>query len=171
MVNRFDFRIVGELLVDDETTTISDPFLITTVGTSYNTLLTKFLQGESGTIEAACTAAGNYQINASVNDLASLTGNSAQMLAFMVCDLTLYALWRRRPNPRPIPEMTQQAREDLNRIRSGEWIFGLVEHQLAGQMNELVESPSQVEARHGPVQEANRFFSRRNNQDYSPGYG
>lgn len=169
MITRYDFRTIGELLIDDENNTISDPSLITSpTGTYYANLVT-LLEDASGLVEAACTTAGNYVINTSAspvrNDLAVLTGNSQNMLKRMVCALTLEYLWRRRPGRvtgKP-PVEIEEARENLEKIRNGEWIFGILEHQAAGQMNDYVETANDVYAREGPVEEMSRYFGQRNN--------
>jgi len=177
MVTRYDFRTIGELLIDDEDTTISDPSLITTVGGTYYNALVTLLEDASGLIESACTAAGNYVINTSSspvrNDLAALTGNSQNMLKRMVCALTIEYLWRRRPR-RDIGKYTveiEEARENLEKIRNGAWIFGILEHQAAGQMNDLVELASDVYNRQGPVEEMSRYFGQRNNVAAGGGFG
>ncbi len=162
---RYDWRSVGQLVSDNGIAVSSS------AAVALSPILTPMLQQAAGMVEAACTRAGNYVINPTatppINDLAVLNNNSKQVLVGLVCDLAMWLIWLRRPrmtaSDQP-PAQCKMALEMLDSLASGERIFGILEHQAAGAMNLTIDTPADVEHRHGVVVQARRYFGRRSNQ-------
>lgn len=154
LIARYDVRSVIELASDD-TTPIAESDLTT------DPRVLACLQDASGMIEAACTVGRRY----TPADLAALTGNSAQFLKRLCCDLAMGMLFLARPDRKgDPPKAYETALEFLKALSHGEWVFGLLESQNSGNLSHYVETADDVENRHGLVVAARRFFSRRNNQ-------
>lgn len=166
-VIKCDNRTAGQLLSD-----VGVPLTQPQIAAS-PTLL-DLLAEASGLVEAACTEGGAYVINPlavpPINDLLLIQtagGNSAALLAGIVCRLALWLMWERRPSFRQdvkLPAQAQWALDLLEQIHQGKRIFGILEHQQAGVLGITVDSPRVIEARRGPVQIARRFFGRRSQE-------
>lgn len=161
---RADYRTLAQLLSDSGTP-------LTQSQVTSSTLLTTILQQASGIVEASAIVGARYKIDPTTtpprNDLATLTGNSKEMLVGLVADIALWILWNRRPRINPgekPPGQWEQAQEMLKALRNGEMVFGFVDVQDAGNMYITTESAAVVERRQGISLEASRFFSRRNNR-------
>jgi hypothetical protein len=82
-------------------------------------------------VEAACTHGKRY----TPADLAVLTGASTQHLVGIVCGLAMLELRERRwklSSTGPIPK-DERTESQLDKLRLGEHVFGLVENQAAAQ--------------------------------------
>lgn len=161
MLNRYDARSLGKLLSD--TGAEMDQGDIPT-----STVLTALLQQASGLIESACVVGMRYNINPQasppINDLAALTGNSQQLLIGLVCDLTYWYLWNRRPHRErksELPAQVEMAFDWLDRLRNGEAIFGLLENIQASVVSDVYETPQTIAQRNGVVFQAERYFGIR----------
>lgn len=170
----YDFRSVGELLVDDKTTEIVNSWQVTQTGQPIYATAVKLLMAAAGLIEAACTKGGNYVLDVTatppINDLASLIGNSKEFLTEMNVDLAMWKAWKRRPTltPRELPIEVKAALEALDRLEKGEWIFGLLEKQPAGDINQTIDQPADVQNRNGVVYQARSYFGRRSWERQAP---
>lgn len=156
---RLDERAVRQLLSDSGAPVVG--------ALADNDTLTALLMEASGMVEAAACAGQRYVITATRNDLSSLTGNSAQMLAGLVSRLAFFLLWSRRPNQDAggrLPPGCQDALDFLEQLRLGERVFGILENHQAAALDSSVESRADVESRRGVVVEAQRYFGTRNNR-------
>lgn len=160
LVGFVDERAVRQLLSDTDAPYAGD--------LTESTVLASILRRSSGEVESAACAGQRYLIDDTRNDLADLTGNSAEFLAGLVADLAFFRLWSRRPNnDLKLPASCEQAQEFLERLRLGERVFGNLEDQEAAAISADQESASDVLARGGPTVIAERFFGVRSNR-YSP---
>lgn len=158
-VAHVDERTVRQLLSDDDS-----PI---TGALSLNAKYIALMKAASGQVESSACTGQRYKITSEQNDLASLTGNSAEYLAQMVANLAFWNLWSRRPN-RPVSErptaMAQQALDFLEQLRLGERVFGVQENHEAAALDAVVETSAEVQARNGVVVTSKRFFGTRNRQ-------
>lgn len=120
MTDRFDVRTIGELLSD--TAVALDPTAV-----ANSTKLTALLQEASGMVESAVLVGDRYQLS----DLAALTGNSQQTLVGIVCRVTMFLLWERRPSIKmakmELPASAEMAMRLLDQIAAGMRAFGIQE--------------------------------------------
>jgi hypothetical protein len=151
--NLYDFNSLGRMLFDDHKQHPIADVLVSPV-------LLQALMAASGRVEAVCTVASSY----TPADLENLTGNSAQLLAEMVCGLAMLRLWVRRPDPSvKMPIECQQALADLKELRTGSMIFGIQEHATAGLEKTHSEHPRDVFNRRMVTTQAERLFGPRSN--------
>lgn len=154
LVQRYDTRTVGDLLSDSGTRLTAAQVLSSTV-------LAALLKQASGMLESACLVGKRY----TPDDLAALEGNSAELAAGLVADLAIWLLYNRRPERRKeMPGQVEVAFEFLDKIRSGERIFGFVEHAESATTQANVETSEDVEGRNGLAVQADRFFGTRSNR-------
>jgi hypothetical protein len=153
-VERYDIRTVGDWLSDE-----TPPRRLTPTEVLNSTVLATLLLEASGEIESACLMGERY----TVDNLLSLTGGSAELLCGLVGGLTLGKLWGRRPrtDSQPFPTAARWAQDYLQRLATGERIFGLVEVTEAGRMDHDRETASVIRDRSLTVVEAARYFGRR----------
>jgi len=159
---RYDERTLGQLLSDDKA-------MLGSAEVAASATLTALLQQASGMVEAAACRGERYVITAdgTRNDLASLTGNSKQLLAGLVCDLAMWLLWNRRPAMRPkgdMPGQTAVAMEFLDRLVKGDAVFGVIEAEEAGNVSDVVETADIPTKRLDLSIAADRLFGRRLNR-------
>lgn len=156
-MKRYDARSVAQMLSDDDTPVAAGDL-------ATNETLQALLAEASGEIESAACAGQRYVIDDNRNDLASLTGNSAEHLAGMVAHLTAYLLWCRRPNfvtPGGPPPKAQEAKDFLERLRLGERVYGILEAHRSANLQAQLQTPAEVETRNGVEVQADRFFGTR----------
>ena len=113
-LQRYDARIVGDLVADDGDQVTSSALLS-------DTNLQAALNAPSGDIEAACMVGERYV----PADLAALTGNSLYLLKRICCDIAMAFLLRRRPSNDPERDAArlELAEQHLIRLRKGEEVF------------------------------------------------
>lgn len=161
MLTRYDATTVGDLLVDGRNATKPDASILLNAGTPEGQKLQKLLMGCSGLVESAAMMGGKY----TPADLASLTGNQAELLKRIVCDLAIFDLYKRRPNPdSPIPAAYREAANWLSALEDGTTIFGLQEVIDSTHLRSEVESPGIVDQRRMWTREAAPYFGRRGNR-------
>jgi phage gp36-like protein len=149
-LQRYDARTIAQLVRDDSTQE--------TIGSLPNdaNLLTA-LQDASGMVESAVLVGNKYI----PTDLTTLTGNSANFLKRLVCDLVI----RRRPYiDRPVPPQYEEALAWLERLRDGERVFGLQEVMNAGNSFTEFLIESDIETQNFATFQAERFFGIRSNR-------
>ena len=124
----YDWREIGDL-VSDSKSQIS-AIEQREAGSVYNSRLLRFLERASGEIEAAIFRGGRY--NAA--DLASLTGNSLELLRGICCEFVVLYLMQRKPMyaPEKMKAFEDQKRERLRTLQSGEDIFPIPKVVAAG---------------------------------------
>lgn len=153
-----DTRNVQDLLSDSGAP-------VTAGALATNATLLLQLGAASGKVEASATAGGFYVIDPNStpprNDLSALTGNSSNYLAWLVAQIAWYLVWARRPSSGEPPPTYEMAQEDLELLRNGRTIFGILENQAAGQVNVVQESPAVWDNRMGPVTLAREYFGTR----------
>src|SRR5262249_49827964 len=96
------------------------------------------LKEASGRVEAAALVGERYKIDSSgpnaLASIATLGGNMGEYLAGMVARLAFWLVWIRRRNPlfgeKPTADV-MMALEDLDRLASGELVFGMAEAMAA----------------------------------------
>jgi phage gp36-like protein len=118
LISRYDVDLIGDLATDDRETLDRD-------SVADNVKVTTALADASGEVEVAMQAGGRY----TVEQLQSLTGNSANHLKQIVCGLAMAALYRRRPEAsrrEMIEDLTRDARDAIKSLRRGENVFGIV---------------------------------------------
>lgn len=153
-LKRVDARVVGDLVSDSGERVASGSL-------ASDANLAAILLDASGMVEAACLVSGRY----TPTDLASLTGASLRFLYRLVSDLTLGMLVQRRPDRKyPIPPQYELAMKWLDRLESGERIFGFQEQMDAGVVDHTVETADIVNDRQMTTTHAQRFFSTRTNR-------
>jgi hypothetical protein len=152
--NLYDIRTTARMLSDAGTQ-------LSTTDTQNSPVLLQFLQSASGELEAKCTVASNY----SPQDLASLTGNSAQFLADIVAGVAFFKMWCRRPEADiKIPMQCRLAMEHMKELENGSMIFGILEHAQAGTLDYIDEDWRDVENRNMSTRITRRWLGRRSNQ-------
>jgi hypothetical protein len=163
MVLRYDARTVGQLLSDEDKPVALADVLIS------DELFT-LLMDASGEVESACVVGNRYVIDPTTvpptNDLAALTGASQQRLKRLVCDICMFYLWTRRPlrDPKPLPAPVEMAYAYLDKLRSGEALFGLKENINASLIQDYLETAQDVQDRYLTAVIARRMFGTRGNQ-------
>lgn len=114
MLERYDARILGQLLSDDDDA-VSEPSLLT------DTYLTQALEDASGEVLSAANRGGRY----SEDDLAALTGNHKAYLQRLVADIAFGYLLQRRGKAVDAYPSVEKAGEALELIEEGERVFGV----------------------------------------------
>lgn len=150
MLQRYDARILGDLVADDGTR-VSSGALAT------DTNLTTALEDASGQILLACHVGARY----TEADLSGLSGNSASYLERLTCDLAFAYLRQRRGYD---VEQFLNVRESFNildRLRLGERVFDVANVKNAG--NPSAEAiPTNVFSNQNFVRDyASRFYPNR----------
>lgn len=163
MLARADLRTISQLLSDTGTALTSDQVLASAT-------LTTLLQEASGIVETAATQGGVYVIDPNatppINDLAFVqanNGNAAALLSGIVCRLTLWLLWERRPQFRSDdkpPPQAQWALELLEDLRLGKRVLGILERQTSGVIGEHRMTREEYRELGLPSTVASRYFGR-----------
>lgn len=153
-VTFYDARPTSQLLSDNDVpialaSVPSDPTLASLLGVA------------SGELESLALMGGRYQ----PADLQALTGNSANLLAWLVAALTVPLLQQRRADV-VAPEFPQRERAEqwLQALVEGKTIFSTQDAQAAGQMFDYVEQDYDVEQRQLTTFTCARLFATRNNR-------
>lgn len=150
-LGRYDARSVGDYVSDLGVKV--DPVSLLT-----NANLLTALADASGMVESACLVGLRYQ----PSDLAGLTGNSLSFLKRLVCDLAIGMLMMRRPQKdRPIPVTYEMALEFLERLRTGERIFGIQETAEAGTPQSRIQDQGKRNTLNLASLQAGRYFGNR----------
>lgn len=153
---RHDVRVLAQLASDTDYPIGEDAASL-----AASARLSTCLRGASGEVEAACMAGRRY----TPEILAQLTGVSLEFLKDIVCNQALIRLYRARPDVLgPVPPLYTEYQQQLARLNSGEWVFGIIESQKASNISNHVERASEVEARNLVVVQARRMFGRRGNR-------
>lgn len=113
-LSRYDARIFGDVVRDDDTQATPQELLV-------DPNLQAALDDASGDIEAACLFGERY----TPDDLAGLTGNSLFHLKRICCDIAVAYLLRRRPsdNAEADDARMELAEKHLAKLRTGENVF------------------------------------------------
>jgi hypothetical protein len=157
-LDRYDARTVGDLLSDNN---------VRAVNLSSSALLTELLAEASGWVEAACLKSDHYL----PSDLASLTGNSAGMLAGLVAGLAMFMIWDRRPTRLASVELPTRAKlalDQLDQLEKGVRIFGFAEAAAAGNLSPVFQDIDDINTLNLSSNQARRLFGDRA-RDYVPG--
>lgn len=133
----FDWREIGDMISDDKDQ-ISAADQRDTANV-YGARIAKLLSRASGEIEGALLKGGRY----TAADLSGLTGNSAAMLAGIVCEFVVLYLHERRPfyKPEVLEKLRESTRARLKYLGSGDDIFGSVTKAVDAGMP-TVDGPS-----------------------------
>jgi len=133
LLERYDARDLGDLVsdTDDQASPID---LVT------HPMVTTALEDASGSIEGALLVGNRYE----PSDLESLTGNSANFLERITCDIAMAFLLARRPGFDPDRMSAQQdlAESHLERLRNGQNVLNIVGNRNAG--NPTVDGPTLI---------------------------
>lgn len=123
LIARYDARLIGDLVADDNTQ-------VAPADLSGNTKLAAALDDASGDIDAALLASRRY----SADDLSGLTGTALAHLKRMTCDIAMSYLRQRRAdwNPEQVKAFMEVAEAHLERLRKGINVFGLDDQMDAG---------------------------------------
>lgn len=150
-LNWFDQRVVGDLVMDDGSRNSS----LTT-----NAVLLQILQEASGDVEAAVMLGNRYAV-ADLQALAANT-NGGIFLAGIVAGLAFAKLLERRPDLEyKEPDRTKKARAAVIAISSGDAILPFQETQAAGEIEEDVETVTDVDNRTMVSWHTRRYLGRR----------
>jgi hypothetical protein len=161
MLDRYDWTTIGKLLVDGRGTTAPDKSDLVDNTSPEGSKLYELLKSSSGLVESAAMMGGKY----APADLMILTGNQQSLLKDIVCDLTIFKLYKRRPAPdTPIPAATQAAMNWLSALEDGTTIFGLQEVIDATHLKIDRETPQVVDQRNQWTRQAAPYFGRRGNR-------
>jgi hypothetical protein len=165
LLTYYDARQVGDLLYDTTPgqrateATILQPVTTQTPPNSPAATIANAINWASGEIESACLVAGKY----SVQDLQSLTGMALASLQGLCADLAFWKLVCRRYPKQEMPDAIKWAFEKLERLRSGERIFGLEDQIEAGTPYVQPDTFADIQTRDLTTFQASRFFGRRAN--------
>ena len=123
LLERYDARILGDLVADDNTQ-------IAAAALPANANIVAALEDASGDIDAALLVGRRY----SPDDLSGLTGNAAKHLIRITCDIAVSYLLRRRvqQDPERAGAQMQLAETPLDSLRNGINVFGLDPQMDAG---------------------------------------
>lgn len=134
LLDRYDSRVIGDLVSDDNTRA-SEATL------QEHPKLQSALDDASGDIEAALFVARRY----SPQDLAGLEGHAASHLIRITCDIAMSLLLRRRvdTDPERATAQIKLAEDHLERLRKGIDVFGLDDQKDAGLVS--TEGPTTVD--------------------------
>lgn len=153
----YDVRVLCQLVADD--TAAIDPSDL-----AANTVAQAALGAASGRLEASALRGGRY----SPADLAAIAAAStvgARYMKGLVCHLAFEELRTRRPLQYPEPtQKYKEAIEDLKALRTGEILFGTIEHEQAGLPDADVETAPIVEQRNLTTLQAGRLYGTRANR-------
>lgn len=115
LTTRYDVRVLGDLVNDDNTRTASGIL-------TGNAILNTMLDEATARLKASAQASGAY----SEDQLDALATALDPLVVGLVCDIALGLLYRRRG--RGVPEGHQDvvdaATDALDRLRKGEMVFG-----------------------------------------------
>lgn len=116
MQRRFDWRIIGDLVADDANQVSASDQLT-------NNVLLDMLADASGEIESALIVGNRY----STADLEGLTGNSANTLVRLTCELAYLNLTTRRGEKyvEDNEPLRKSVMDRLERLRKGENVLNL----------------------------------------------
>lgn len=149
LVARYDIDLVRDLATDregvDRTDILTEP------------RVTVALEDASGEVEVALLAGGRY----SIEQLESLTGNSANHLKQIVCGLAMAALHRRRPESADdeyIADIAKDARDAIKALRRGENLFGFPEVIDASIVEHSGPSAIEIRRRNDLPERMGRYF-------------
>jgi hypothetical protein len=126
VLNRYDARTVGELLVDDDT----QPRL-TVAQILLDSKMLALCQDASGELESALVA-GNRQDPLDLAAIMATPCNAQQYVNRLLASLVMGYLLERRPDRFPMPESVKTTREFIELLRQGQRILPTVEAALAG---------------------------------------
>ncbi len=135
LIARFDSRTIGDLASDS-----GEPVEEANFGTDAK--IAAALSSASGEINSAVQQAGLY----STTELAALTGDDAEFLKQLTCDLAMGRLLMRRPgkyDPDTYARLIESAHERLDAIRRGINLFNIEEKKSAGQPS--IDGPTAVD--------------------------
>ncbi|MFO0940079.1 MAG: hypothetical protein U0930_04865 [Pirellulales bacterium] len=151
--DRYDFRLIGDLISDDETQ-VEDLTLTEVQG---HTGTATVLNDASGEIVTNLIAGGRY----TQAELESLTGYSKDHLTRICCDIAIGLLIQRRPkrlNQEIAESITDQARKHILAMRKGDNVFGIPEKVESGNLSIINQSPESIEALNLLPDRMGRFF-------------
>lgn len=152
-VTFFDVRFLGRLLNDTGTA-------VAAADVAADANLNAELMAASGEVEASVLCGGRY----APSDLAGLQASGAvggMFLAKMVATIAVWNLMERRDPMAPMPDRVARVLENMERLRSGENIFGFVEVQAAGNASTQPFYDTQAALENSPVYQARRMFGPR----------
>lgn len=158
-LKRTDVRTVGQLCSDTE------GFTITPDALANDPNLQVALDDAAGDLEAACLVGKKYV----TADLAALAATACVSRAFMfriIRDRALGNLLKRRPNfmvqlPAGVVDSMDRSDVWLEQLAQGVRIFGFLETQDAGRIDQNILTAAEVKARNGLVVQAERYFGIR----------
>lgn len=157
-VQFFDPSIWGDLLSDTKTR-------LTSAQVQANPILTQELLAASGEVEEAVLCGGRY----SPTDLAALQAAGTAggtHLAKMVATLAFWNATERRYPKTEMPSRVMRIFDSLDRLRTGEAIFGFIEVQEAGNAATQMFYPTLTELEESPVYQNRRMFGNRHLETY-----
>jgi len=158
-LTRTDARTVGQLCSDTEGTVVTPTALLADPN------LKACLMDACGDLESAAMVGGKY----TMEDLGALAGNLTASTAKMnriIRDITLVYLLERRPNtgvtiPESVERSMMRSQAWLEQLAQGVRIFGFLETQAAGVLDENILTSSEITDRNLIVVEAERYFGIR----------
>lgn len=153
MLERYDARVIGDLVADDDTR-------VAAASLPANTVLTAFLEDASGLILAACLRGERY----TEADLTGLTGNSAKHLIRITCDIAMASLYGRRMDSQyeeARAKSEERAEKHLERLRKGEHVFDVDANKDAGLPTSTYPSLSDSANRNGLRESVRGLFPTR----------
>lgn len=127
LLDRFDARRIGDLILDD------DKSARATVGQILSSAVVSVaLTDASGMVDAACQAGEKY----TQADLTNMAGTGLNLLKWITCSLAYGLLVRRRghnaPDLQTLAPQFYEAQKYLEALRLGEVIFPLEANEEAG---------------------------------------
>lgn len=135
MLQRFDYRMIGDLVADDGTQ-VSSANLLTDAN------LQAALDDASGAIDGALRASDRY----TETELSSLSQTDKHLVR-ITCDITVLYLVDRRPHAIRMTEILERilarAAQHIEDLRSGKNILDINAHDNAG--SPTVDAPTSVE--------------------------
>lgn len=169
---RYDYTTVGDLLVDGRNATKPDASILVNPLTPEGARLKALLMKASGYVESAALMGKRY-LPGDLECLISIDpmtgnprgGNMAELLKGLVCDLAMWELYKRRPNPdAQLPAAYREAQQWLSALEDGTTLFGIERNIDATHLKSEVENPGIVDQRRMWTKQAAPYFGRRGNR-------
>ncbi len=153
LIQRFDVRLIGDLVTDAGETLPADQ-----VASHPN--VAAALGDASGEMVVALLTGGRY----TEAQLTALTGYSAAHRTRVCCDIAMANLIKRRPMTMPdrSEEYAKQAREHLKALAAGQNLFGIQEVIESGIIELATPSTIQIENLNLLTERMGRYFPNTN---------
>lgn len=156
MIVRYGVDLLGQLC--DDSGSLATAADLQNTGTTAGANLAQLLLDASGELEGRCLRGGRY----TAANLNALAGVAKKRLVRLVCRVTMALALERRDPVKPMPAWHEKVEDTLDRLESGEEIFGVQEAMDAGKGMDAITPPDAAPPPRPALSAvANRFFGDR----------